>query len=150
LQPFIDRLAPLWTHNDWHASNLLWQDDDVSAVLDFGLADRTSALHDLATAIESNIVRSSPVDYAALDALLEGYQSVTPLQPWERKALAALLPVVHVEFALGEADYFLAALGAEERADLAYETYLLGHADWFAGSQGQTLLVYLEGTDVAA
>ena len=122
-------MAPLWTHNDWHASNLLWQHDAVSAVLDFGLSDRTSALHDLATAIERNMVRwldlpnaSDPVDYAALDALLEGYQSVTPLQPWERKALAALLPVVHVEFALGEADYFLAALGAQDRADLAYET----------------------------
>ena len=158
LQPFVDRLAPLWTHNDWHASNLLWQGDEVSAVLDFGLADRTSALHDLATAIERNAVRwldlpldpSEPVDYPAIDALIEGYQSVTPLQPWERQALAALLPVVHVEFALNEADYFLAALGAEDRADLAYETYLLGHADWFAGPRGRKLLAHLEGTDVAA
>lgn len=158
LQPFIERLAPLWTHNDWHASNLLWRGDEVSAVLDFGLADRTTALHDLATAIERNVVRwldlpanpDDPVDYPALDALLEGYQSVTPLAGWERQALAALLPVVHVEFALNEADYFLAALGAEDRADLAYDTYLLGHAAWFAGPQGQRLLAHLEGSDVTA
>ena len=152
LLPFIDRLPPLWTHNDWHASNLLWRDGAVSAVLDFGLADRTCALHDLATAIERNIVRwldlpGAPpdiVDYAGLDALLEGYQSVTPLAAWERQALAALLPVVHVEFALNEADYFLGVLGARQRADVAYDTYLLGHADWFAGPQGQALLAHLE------
>jgi Ser/Thr protein kinase RdoA (MazF antagonist) len=151
LQPFIERLAPLWTHNDWHASNLLWQADAVSAVLDFGLADRTTALHDLATAIERNVVRwldlpqdpADPVDYPALDALLAGYQSVTKLAAWEKQALAALLPVVHVEFALNEADYFLTALAAEDRADLAYETYLLGHADWFSGPQGQRLLTHV-------
>jgi Ser/Thr protein kinase RdoA (MazF antagonist) len=153
LLPFIDRLTPLWTHNDWHASNLLWRDGAVSAVLDFGLADRTCALHDLATAIERNIVRwldlpnapSDPVDYPALDALLAGYREVIPLSAWEIQALAALLPVVHVEFALNEADYFLAALASRERADVAYETYLLGHADWFAGTQGQALLAHLEG-----
>lgn len=151
LGPFIDRLAPLWTHNDWHASNLLWQEDAVSAVLDFGLADRTTALHDLATAIERNVVRwldlpqapAHPVDYPALDALLEGYQSMTPLAAWERQALAALLPVVHVEFALNEADYFLTALGSKDRADLAYETYLLGHAEWFSGAHGQRLLTHV-------
>jgi Ser/Thr protein kinase RdoA (MazF antagonist) len=156
LLPFIGRLAPLWTHNDWHASNLLWRGDEVSAVLDFGLADRTSALHDLATAIERNVVRwldlagGEPVDYPALDALIDGYRAVTTLAAWERQALAALLPVVHVEFALNEADYFLAALDAPERADLAYDTYLLGHADWFAGARGQKLLARIGGDDVAA
>ena len=51
---------PLWAHNDWHVSNLLWGHDvnamQVSAVLDFGLASPTSALFDLATAIERNAV----------------------------------------------------------------------------------------------
>jgi len=158
LLPFIDRLAPLWTHNDWHASNLLWRDGKVSAVLDFGLADRTCALHDLATAIERNIVRwldlpsarADVVDYPALDALLDGYRALTPLAEWEIEALAALLPVVHVEFALNETDYFLGVLGALDRADLAYEAYLLGHADWFAGAQGQKLLAHLRKAHVRA
>ena len=51
---------PLWTHNDRHASNLFWSDAGANArpvaVIDFGLADRTNAVHDLAHAIERNIV----------------------------------------------------------------------------------------------
>ena len=47
----------LWAHNDWHVSNLLWDADGaVATVLDFGLASPTSALFDLATAIERNAV----------------------------------------------------------------------------------------------
>ncbi|MEG2174869.1 MAG: phosphotransferase, partial [Oscillospiraceae bacterium] len=57
LHPLLAEQPPLWTHNDWHASNLLWNaDGSVSSVLDFGLADRTFALFDLATAIERNAV----------------------------------------------------------------------------------------------
>ncbi len=60
LRPLLPALKPLWTHNDLHASNLLWSDagDDARAVavIDFGLADRTNAVHDLAHAIERNIV----------------------------------------------------------------------------------------------
>ena len=36
----------LWAHNDWHVSNLLWRNGEVSTVLDFGLASPTSALFD--------------------------------------------------------------------------------------------------------
>jgi len=43
-----------------HASNLLWSDAgdqaEVTAIIDFGLADRTNAVHDIAHAIERNIV----------------------------------------------------------------------------------------------
>ena len=60
LLPLLPALPPLWTHNDLHASNLLWSDasDDAqaTAIIDFGLADRTNAVHDLAHAIERNIV----------------------------------------------------------------------------------------------
>jgi Ser/Thr protein kinase RdoA (MazF antagonist) len=44
----------LWGHNDWHASNLLWnghgQDATIATIFDFGLASPASALFDLATA----------------------------------------------------------------------------------------------------
>ncbi len=57
------RSPPLWTHNDLHASNLFWSDAGpdadcahATAIIDFGLADRTNAVHDLAHAIERNIV----------------------------------------------------------------------------------------------
>src|SRR6185312_8150928 len=60
LRPLLPALAPLWTHNDLHASNLFWSDKSdaarATAVIDFGLADRTNAVHDIAQAIERNIV----------------------------------------------------------------------------------------------
>jgi len=60
LQPLLPALGPLWTHNDLHASNLLWSDDGAdaraAAIIDFGVADRTNTVHDLAHAIERNVV----------------------------------------------------------------------------------------------
>ncbi len=41
IAPWLARQEPLWTHNDWHPSNLLWAADGrVETVFDFGLADR--------------------------------------------------------------------------------------------------------------
>ena len=60
LKPLLPSLHPLWTHNDLHASNLFWSDTSpharATAVIDFGLADRTNAVYDIAQAIERNIV----------------------------------------------------------------------------------------------
>ncbi len=60
LLPHLPALAPLWTHNDLHASNMFWTDAGpdarATAIIDFGLADRTNAVHDIAHAIERNIV----------------------------------------------------------------------------------------------
>ena len=49
LPPLLPALAPLWTHNDLHASNLFWSDRPrrnarATAIIDFGLADRTNAV----------------------------------------------------------------------------------------------------------
>jgi Ser/Thr protein kinase RdoA (MazF antagonist) len=155
LLPYLQRQPALWTHNDWHASNLLWSEDSpqaqVVSVLDFGLSDRTFALFDLATAIERNLVpwleldrgRAAVADLDALDALLNGYASVRPLSRDDLLALAALLPLVHVDFALSEIGYFHGLLGSEENASLAYDNYLIGHTRWFVGSEGQRLLDHL-------
>ncbi|MFD2329089.1 phosphotransferase enzyme family protein [Cohnella sp. GCM10020058] len=163
LLPFYDRLAPhlaglhpLWTHNDWHASNLLWREDtegtEVASILDFGLADRTNAVYDLATAIERGTVdwlalhagkQDGLVAYADVEALLAGYESVRPLSATEQAALPALLPLVHAEFALSEIDYFAGIVRSASNADMAYDLYWLGHAAWFRGEHGQALLDYL-------
>ena len=156
LKPYLDEFAPLWTHNDWHASNLLWSDAteqaQVQTVLDFGLCDRTCALHDLATAIERNIVewlaipqrQVQLVHLDLLDAMLDGYASVLPLNARQTRALAALLPLVHAEFALAELDYFHGVTQSPQNASLAYDTYFLGHAAWFHTSEGQRLLTHLQ------
>ena len=156
LLPLLSELPPLWTHNDLHASNLFWSDasDDAGAttVIDFGLADRTNAVYDLAQAIERNVVdwlwlmRNSqqaedvPVQFDHLHALLDGYESVHRLSAEEAAALAPMMALCHAEFALTEADYFLGVLKSEEKARIAGDSYLVGHARWFRSAGGAKLL----------
>lgn len=144
----------LWTHNDWHVSNLLWSpagaERTIQTVLDFGLASPTSALFDLATAIERNAVAWLDVDgpmpaaHAAVAlALLDGYRQVLPLTAGRVHLLADLLPIVHLDFALSEVEYFEGVTGSSANADVAYHTFLLGHAAWFNGDEGKALLAAL-------
>jgi len=156
LQPLLRSLPPLWTHNDLHASNLFWSDTSSSAhaasVIDFGLSDCTNAVHDLAHAIERNIIEwlflmndpnagdRMPVHLDHLWALLEGYEQLRPLSPSEAAALAPMLSLCHAEFALTEADYFLGVLHSPAKARVATHDYLFAHAHWFAGAGRQKLL----------
>ncbi len=134
LAPLLPALGTLWTHNDLHASNLFWSDrgprSDVAArataIIDFGLADRTNAVHDIANAIERNIVewlalvqdakQPPAVHLDHLGELLDGYESVRPLSGEEAAALAPMTALCHAEFALSEADYFLGLLHSEEKS----------------------------------
>ena len=164
LAPLLPALPPLWTHNDLHASNLFWSDAGpnadlaahVTAVIDFGLADRTNAVHDLAHAIERNIVEwlvlvndpahpdRLPIHFDHLQALLDGYESIRPLSSEESAALAPMTALCHAEFALSEADYFLGVLHSEEKAAMAYDGWLAGHARWFSSAPGRKLLDALQ------
>lgn len=156
LLPLLPALPLLWTHNDLHASNLFWSDlsDNASAtaVIDFGLSDRTNAVHDLANTIERNIVEwlvlvndparpdDVPVHLDHLRALLDGYFSVRPLSAEEAAALTPMTALCHAEFALSEADYFLTALHSDAKASMAYDGWLVGHAHWFHCAAGRALL----------
>jgi Ser/Thr protein kinase RdoA (MazF antagonist) len=185
--PGIQRAAPLlaglprqWGHGDWHPSNLTWSsagpDAVVAGVFDFGLANRTFAVHDLAMALERATVswldlddadtadpgladpagaavdRADPdravpgraeADLDAIDAFLDGYESVRPLTPAEAAALPEVFPVVHVEYALSEVEYFASVVSSPANADLAYDGYLLGHAAWFTTPPGAATLDHL-------
>ena len=168
LLPLIRRAAPRartlpgqWVHGDWHPSNLTWTaaqpGAQVAGILDLGLANRTFAVHDLAIALERSVVAwldldsgldsatgTGPVDVdlAAAAALLDGYQEVRPLSRAEAAAVPLVLPVVHLEYALSEAEYFAAVTRSPAHADQAYE-YLIGHARWFGQPQGSALLGFL-------
>jgi len=167
LLPLIRRAAPLaralpgqWGHGDWHPSNLTWTSAEpgaqVSGIFDFGLANRTFAVHDLAIALERSVVPwldldpvtigigagTADADLDAAAALLDGYQQVRPLTGIEAAALPRVLPVVHLEYALSEAGYFTSVTRSPADADLAYE-YLIGHARWFGQPQGAALLEFL-------
>jgi Ser/Thr protein kinase RdoA (MazF antagonist) len=162
LAPLIKQAAPhlaalpgRWVHGDWHPSNLTWTSRQpyarVTGIFDFGLANRTSAVHDLAIALERSVVSwldlpetdSAEADLAAAASLLDGYQAVRPLSAAEAAALIRVLPVVHLEYALSEVEYFAGIVRSPAKADLAYDGYLIGHARWFGQAQGSALLEYL-------
>lgn len=153
LASLLARQTPLWTHNDWHPSNLLWAaDGTVETVFDFGLADRACAAHDLATAIERTAFawldlgqgRDEDIaDPAAALSLIAGYEAIGPLDAAMRETVFRLLPLVHVEFALSEIDYFAGVVDDSDAALLAWEGYLLGHADWFGSRAGRDFLASL-------
>ncbi len=150
-QPRLAQQPRQWTHGDWHVSNLCWSDGGsdarISAVLDFGLAAANIALFDLATAIERNAIAWLALD-TGLDAahpdiacaLIEGYRRQRPLAAADLRLLADLLPLVHVDFALSEVEYFHAITHSRANADVAYDTFLRGHAAWFGTPAGQSLL----------
>ena len=156
LRPLLPSLGSLWTHNDLHCSNLLWDsaadEAQATAIIDFGLADRTNAVHDIANAIERNIVEwlqlvadpahpeNVDVHFDHLEAMLTGYDSVRSLSDEEASALAPMTALCHTEFALSEAEYFLGVLHAAERAPMAYDGWLVGHAQWFHSRAGKKLL----------
>ncbi|MGV9414245.1 phosphotransferase enzyme family protein [Nocardia sp. NPDC003693] len=153
LRTVLEHLPPLWTHNDWHGTNLLWEHEKPSTVIDFGLGDRTTAVHDLAVAIERCAVdwislRTGGPAHPRPDqvrALLDGYTSVRPLTIREQSALPDLVPLVHAEYELSEIDYFLAVVpgGNPENAEIAYTHYFLGHTAWWSSDEGRTLLHHL-------
>ncbi|MFJ3899826.1 phosphotransferase enzyme family protein [Streptomyces sp. NPDC090083] len=156
LTPHLGELEPLWTHNDWHASNLLWDDTSetstVSTVLDFNLSDRTTAMHDLAVALERNTFGwldlphgQVHVHQAHMTALLEGYVSVRPFTGAEAEALPALLPLVNAEFALSEMHYFHEITRSVTNTALA-RAYFTDHTRWFTSEEGQGALRHLRET----
>jgi Ser/Thr protein kinase RdoA (MazF antagonist) len=160
--PLLTRLTRQWGHGDWHPSNLTWTSDsagaDVAGIFDFGLANQTFAVHDLATALERSTVAwldlaesgRAAADLDAVSALLDGYESVRPLSPAETAALSAVLPVVHVEYALSEIEYFADVVASPANADLAYDGYLLDHARWFGSTNGAALIGHLQARIAAA
>ncbi|MDF4002447.1 phosphotransferase enzyme family protein [Luteibacter sahnii] len=139
-----------WTHGDWHVSNLYWSDRSqaarITGVLDLGLAARTFAVFDLATAIERNAIAWLDVargDIARVDlahALIDGYRSRRDLSAADMRGLVDLLPLVHVDFALSEVEYFEGITRRRDHADVAWYTFLLGHARWFAEPPGRAFL----------
>jgi len=153
--PLLSALSSQWGHGDWHASNLTWSSTSptaiVEGVFDLGLSNRTFAVHDLALALERSTVdwldlaRTGNIraDLGAVDALLDGYEEVQPLRDVEWVALIAVLPVVHLEYALSEVEYFAEVVRSPVNADLAYDGYFIGHSRWFEEAAGFVLLEHL-------
>jgi hypothetical protein len=61
----------------------------------------------------------------------------------EAAALPEVMPIVHLEYALSEIEYFADVVDSPANADLAYDTYLIGHARWFTEPEGSAMLAHL-------
>jgi Ser/Thr protein kinase RdoA (MazF antagonist) len=150
--PLLAALRPQWGHGDWHPSNLSWTSAEpgagVAGVFDLGLANRTFVVHDLGVALERSTVSwldltetgRAQADLDVVRALLDGYQATGPLGAGDLTALAELMPIVHMEYALSEVEYFADVVRSARNADLAYDTYFIGHTRWFEGPDGSALL----------
>ena len=144
----LQQATKIWTHNDLHASNLFWStqsaDANITAVIDFGLSDRNSALYDLAITIERNFIdwlalehtSQINVDEAGLSAFLQVYcAEIHPQQDFS--ILPELLKIVHLDFAFSELEYFVGITQNLKHADAAYYDWIVGHVNWFFTEQGQ-------------
>ena len=148
IKHILQQTTKIWTHNDLHASNLFWSaqsaDANITAVIDFGLSDRNSALYDLAVTIERNFIdwlalehtSQISVDEAGLSAFLQAYfAEIYPQQDFS--ILPELLKIVHLDFAFSELEYFVGITQNLKHADAAYYDWIVGHVNWFFTEQGQ-------------
>jgi hypothetical protein len=77
-----------------------------------------------------------------------GTALVTPTWPAITMAEAEsivirLLPLVHLELALSEVDYFHGVLGEPDHAAMVWDTYLIGHAEWFPSPSGRDFITQI-------
>ncbi|WP_179997507.1 phosphotransferase enzyme family protein [Acinetobacter sp. YH16050] len=148
IKHILQQTTKIWTHNDLHASNLFWSaqsaDANITAVIDFGLSDRNSALYDLAVTIERNFIDwlalehtlQINIDEAGLSAFLQAYfAEIHPQQDFS--ILPELLKIVHLDFAFSELEYFVGITQNLKHADAAYYDWIVGHVNWFFAEQGQ-------------
>jgi Ser/Thr protein kinase RdoA (MazF antagonist) len=148
----LARLAPLARllprrplHGDWQTNNLFFAGDHVAGVIDFHQADYDARVLDLAVAVERNCFFWNRISAGADDAydlvhaaaLVAGYEAVAPLAAAERAAFADVLATCQLRYGLSFLDYYWAVEGDREKADWAWHTFVLGHAEWWRTDAGR-------------
>ena len=145
LRPVVSGLPPAPLHGDWQTNNLFFSGDDVSGIIDFHQADYAPRVLDLAVAVERNCFfwnRISAGDDTAFDlrhaaALVGAYDAVAPLMADERAAFADVLQACQFEYGISFLDYYWGVERDREKADWAWETFVLGHARWWESGPGR-------------
>ncbi len=145
LGPALDGLERAPLHGDWQTNNLFFRGDRVSSIIDFHQADFAPRLLDLAVAIERNCFfwnRISEGDDRAFDLdhariLVEAYHGRAPLTAIERELLSDVLAVCQFEYGVSFLDYYWGVERDVEKADWAWKTFVLGHAEWWQGEAGR-------------
>ena len=98
---FEERVAPTWpalraqvVHGDLTLDNLLVDDGEVSGVLDLGDLAHSTLVSDIAAAFGSlSATLEGAALFRTLRLFLDGYRSVTPLEPAELAALGDTIAV---------------------------------------------------------
>ena len=152
LRPALGDLPTCPLHGDWQTNNLFFRDDEISSIIDFHQADYAERLLDLAVAVERNCFfwnRISDGDDDAYDLeharlLVEAYHDRTPLTEAERQILPDVLAACQFEYGISFLDYYWGVERDEEKADWAWRTFVLGHAEWWQTPAGRRARAGLE------
>jgi Ser/Thr protein kinase RdoA (MazF antagonist) len=152
LEPLARDLPVRPLHGDWQTNNLFFLGDELTGIIDFHQADCSARILDLAVAVERNCFfwnRIAAGDDAAHDLghaaeMLRAYHRRSPLTAAERAAFPDVLATCQLEYGLSFLDYYWGVESDREKADWAWETFVLGHASWWQGRAGRAARARLE------
>ena len=121
-------------HGDLFRDNVLWQDDRITAILDFEQASGGSLAYDVAVCINDWCWTGAPrIELAR--ALIEGYQRVRPLTQSDRQALPYEIRAAAARFTITRiTDVYLARLRNPEKD---FRAFLARCEAWRGPSLGQ-------------
>jgi homoserine kinase type II len=123
-------------HGDLFRDNVLWEDERISAILDFEQASGGSLVYDLAVCINDWCWTIYPrLDLAA--ALIAGYQRVRPLTASDRTALPIEIRAAAARFTLTRiTDVYLARVDNPEKD---FRAFLARCEAWRGPALGQLI-----------
>jgi Ser/Thr protein kinase RdoA (MazF antagonist) len=135
-------IAPL--HGDWQTNNLFFSGDEVSGIIDFHQTDCGPRLLDLAVAIERNCffwnrISDGDAAYNLTHArhLVAAYHRVEPLTEAERGSLVDMVAICQFQYGISFLDYYWGIEADRPKADWAWDTFVLGHAQWWQSAAGR-------------
>jgi homoserine kinase type II len=133
--PIRQRATQGIIHGDLFRDNVLWQGDQISAILDFEQASGGSLAYDIAVCINDWcwIDNAPRIDLA--QALLAGYEQVRPLTAGDREALPVELRAAATRFTITRiTDVYLARVTNPEKD---FRAFLARVEAWRGPSLGQ-------------
>ncbi len=144
LRDRLEELPRRPLHGDWQTNNLFFDEAGISGIIDFHQADHGPRMLDLATAVERNCFFWNAIsegDDGAYDLrharqLIEAYHAATSITGDERAAFADVLACCQFEYGISFLDYYRGIEHDQEKADWAWSTFVLGHAQWWGTPAG--------------
>ena len=117
----------------------------MSSIIDFHQADFGPRLLDLAVAVERNCFfwnRISEGEDEAFDLeharlLIASYNEQAALTDLERELFPDVLAVCQFEYGVSFLDYYWGVERDVEKADWAWQVFVLGHAEWWQSDAGR-------------